>query len=518
MHARRLNRFSWFGVCVVFGGWLLGAASMAAAPAAPTALIAITGDRSVTLRWDPVPGATSYTVRRRSSASSGSYSTVQSGVTATTYTHEHTPGGSGVQVVNNGTTYYYIVTATDGSGTSPNSNQARATPLAPLPPDTVVQWPLSRSTEPDGDVIRYAFGPRNIGRYDFHGGLDLNAAQGTPIYAAMAGTIRNIVTWDGTSTGGGNNVLVSHGDHRWTAYLHMHSFADGIAVGMEVSAGTLLGYVGKSGATSNHLHFTYMVGLSEPTPPSLPTNNESRSRSPLELLPYTPTTDATASFREDGSNIVDVTIPAQANTIRWIILRGGGETRLLDYYDVVAQGSSARDTQEQYGLVLNVAAPTIPYPGGGGTVHLWVKPDPAAPGGVFRPERITVLDFNGDTLVDRTAYQAWKLARGLALDAADDSDDDADGLPLLVEYALALDPNAGSWSGAPELSSTEERLELTYRRARPELNYVVEASDDLVNWSSAGVAQEFAVDGENVTAATPLGANGRKFLRLAVSR
>lgn len=475
-----------------------------AAPPAPTGLIAISGNQSVTLRWEAVPGATSYTVWRRTSVDSGNYSQVATGVSATTFTNTGRT---------NGTNYFYVVTATDPSGTSGFSNQARAMPLPPLPAETTVQWPLSRSAAADGDVIRYAFGPRHIGRYDFHGGLDLNAPQGTPVYAAMAGTVTNKVAWDGVTTGSGNNLLVSHGNLRWTAYLHLHDFAPGISVGTQVSAGTLLGYVGRTGATSNHLHFTYMVGLTSES------NNESRSRSPLELLPHTPTTAATASFREDGSRNVDITIPAQANTIRWIILRGpGGETRVVDYYDIVAQGSAQRDTRFQYGLVLNVAAPTIAYPGGGGTVQLWVRPDDEAPWTSFEPTRITVLDFNGDTLVDRTAYQSWKLARGLALDAPDDSDADADGVSLLLEYALGLNPHAAETNGAPVVSHAGDQLTLTFRRLRPELTYVVEASSDLVTWSAAGVTQEFAINGEDITAAVPFEDGGRRFLRLAVTR
>ena len=475
-----------------------------ASPPAPTALIALSGDGQITLRWDASPGATSYTMRRRTSVDSGTYSTVASGVTTTTYTDTGRT---------NGTALFYVVTATNANGTSANSNQARGVPVPTLPANTTVVWPLANSAAPDSDVIRYAFGPRFIGRYDFHAGMDINAPEGTPVYAVMAGEVTNRVVWDGVTTGGGNSILVRHGAMRWTAYLHLHAFAMGVNVGTQVTAGQLLGYVGRTGATSSHLHFTYMVGLTSESA------NESRSRSPLELLPYTPTAATTASFRENGSNTVDITIPAQANTIRWIILRGaGGVTRVVDYYDVVAQGSTARDTQEQYGLVLNAAAPTIAYPGGGGTVQLWVRPDTNAPWGDFRPTRVTVLDFNGNTLVDRTAYESWKAARGLALNAADSSDADRDGLPLLVEYALDLNPNVASWTGAPQLTQSGDRLELTYRRARGELNYVVEASSDLVTWSPATVTQEWAVNGEMVTAATTLPAGGQRFLRLAVTR
>ncbi|MDP1581474.1 MAG: peptidoglycan DD-metalloendopeptidase family protein [Candidatus Didemnitutus sp.] len=562
-----------------------------AAPLPPTALIAISGNNSLTLRWEASAGATSYTVQRRTSPT-GTLTTVATNLTAPTYTQTG---------LTNGTIYYYVVTAIDGTGASAFSNQARGTPYAPVVPSNVV-WPLANSSAADADVIRYAFGPRNIGRYDFHGGLDLNAPEGTPIYAVMAGTVTNKSTWDGVTSGSGNSLLVNHGGQKWAAYLHLNAFANDIGIGSEVKAGDLLGYVGKTGSTTNHLHFTYMVGLTSESV------SESRSRSPLEILPHTTTTAATASFRNNGTGIVDLFIPAQQNTIRWIILKGDGLTRLVDYYDIVAQGSTDRDTQRQYGVLFNVAAPTLAYPAGGGTVQIWVAPDPASD---FPPERVIVLDFNGNTLIDRVAlppsapgnfsanatsttaisltwtasvgadsytlersptgsgnwtslasfpansvthndtmltpqtnyfyrlsaintagpsnyasaaavtqslYHAWKLSHGLSPALSDDSDDDGDGLTLFMEYALALDPTQASQVGAPVLTRSTGRLELTYRRARAELTYAVETSTELTAWTTNGVTQTHAVNGDFVTASVVLEETGKRFLRLVVPR
>jgi hypothetical protein len=61
--------------------------------------------------------------------SGGPYGTlVASGISATSYTDT---------TVANGTTYYYVVTGANGSGESPNSNQASATPTAA--PNPVLQ-------------------------------------------------------------------------------------------------------------------------------------------------------------------------------------------------------------------------------------------------------------------------------------------------------------------------------------------------------------------------------------------
>ncbi len=88
-------------------------------PAAPAALLASPGDDAVPLRWQPSFGATSYTVKRATS-SGGPYRTVASGITASSYTDTS---------VTNGTTYYYVVTATNSAGTSGNSPEDSATPV-----------------------------------------------------------------------------------------------------------------------------------------------------------------------------------------------------------------------------------------------------------------------------------------------------------------------------------------------------------------------------------------------------
>lgn len=89
---------------------------------APTNLTAATGDTKVTLSWTAVEGATSYIVKR-STTSGGTYTTIASDVTDTTYVDSN---------VTNGTTYYYVVVAVTAEGESNNSNEASATPVAPI--------------------------------------------------------------------------------------------------------------------------------------------------------------------------------------------------------------------------------------------------------------------------------------------------------------------------------------------------------------------------------------------------
>lgn len=87
-------------------------------PAAPTDLTATAGVRQVSLSWSASSGATSYTVKR--GATSGAYSVIATGVTATSYTDSSVTGW---------TTYYYVVVAVNSSGPSTNSNEVSATPF-----------------------------------------------------------------------------------------------------------------------------------------------------------------------------------------------------------------------------------------------------------------------------------------------------------------------------------------------------------------------------------------------------
>lgn len=90
-------------------------------PAAPANLQATAGNAQVTLTWSGSTGATSYTVKRSTTSGSG-YTAVASGRTGTSYTDTG---------LTNGTTYYYVVTASNTTGESAGSTQVAATPAAP---------------------------------------------------------------------------------------------------------------------------------------------------------------------------------------------------------------------------------------------------------------------------------------------------------------------------------------------------------------------------------------------------
>lgn len=89
-------------------------------PATPTGLRATAANAQVSLNWSPATGATSYSIKR-STTSGGPYTLVGTS-TITSFTN---PG------LNNGTTYFYVVSAVNSVGESANSSQVSATPTAP---------------------------------------------------------------------------------------------------------------------------------------------------------------------------------------------------------------------------------------------------------------------------------------------------------------------------------------------------------------------------------------------------
>jgi murein DD-endopeptidase MepM/ murein hydrolase activator NlpD len=105
-----------------------------------------------------------------------------------------------------------------------------------------------------GPFITSPFGnrdnPNAPGTTQNHGGIDIEARNGTPVKAALAGR----VTFAGDSGNYGMLIKIEHAGNLETRYAHLSGAS--VSIGENVTAGQVIGSSGQSGnATGPHLHF-----------------------------------------------------------------------------------------------------------------------------------------------------------------------------------------------------------------------------------------------------------------------
>ena len=146
-------------------------------PPAPTGLTAAAGNGQVTLNWNASSGATSYNVKR-ATTSGGPY-TLIAGVTSTSFTNTG---------LTNGTLFFYVVSALNSAGESPNSNEVSARPVAN-------QFTLTINVVGSGAVARNPNAP--------------SYASGTPVtLTATPAAGFTFSGWSGDLTGSANPTTI----------------------------------------------------------------------------------------------------------------------------------------------------------------------------------------------------------------------------------------------------------------------------------------------------------------------
>ena len=109
-------------------------------------------------------------------------------------------------------------------------------------------------TKPANGRFTSGFGWRNIGAgNEFHHGIDIANATGTPIVAANGG----VVSYASSLSSYGNVIMITHivdGAVWTTVYAHLSKIQ--VSVGQSVSKGQQIGLMGSTGrSTGPHLHF-----------------------------------------------------------------------------------------------------------------------------------------------------------------------------------------------------------------------------------------------------------------------
>lgn len=115
--------------------------------------------------------------------------------------------------------------------------------------DTPSIWPVPTQ----GAHISSGFGMRPqppTNRMRMHNGVDIQTAEGTPVYVTADG----VVSFSGEQRGYGDIIIVDHANDLASVYAHLKKRR--VGTGEVVSQGQLIGNVGKTGnATTHHLHY-----------------------------------------------------------------------------------------------------------------------------------------------------------------------------------------------------------------------------------------------------------------------
>ena len=111
---------------------------------------------------------------------------------------------------------------------------------------------------PVSGTITSTFGYRDAptaGASTYHQGIDIAAPAGTKVNAADGGKVSSV----GYSKTKGYYVKVSHGNGRYTEYLHLQGYY--VQKGDAVEPNQVIGLVGSTGvSTGPHLHFAVIEG------------------------------------------------------------------------------------------------------------------------------------------------------------------------------------------------------------------------------------------------------------------
>jgi murein DD-endopeptidase MepM/ murein hydrolase activator NlpD len=141
-------------------------------------------------------------------------------------------------------------------------------PTAPEPSTPAARTPLSGFTLGRDPLVMPVEGARASELHDSfdetrgatrrHEAIDIMAPRGTPVVAAVDGSIEKLFT----SNQGGLTIYEFDRDRNYCYYYaHLDRYAEGVKEGQLVHRGDRVGYVGSTGdasAEAPHLHFTIL--------------------------------------------------------------------------------------------------------------------------------------------------------------------------------------------------------------------------------------------------------------------
>jgi hypothetical protein len=111
---------------------------------------------------------------------------------------------------------------------------------------------------------------------------------------------------------------------------------------------------------------------------------------------------------------------------------------------------------------------------------------------------------------------AWLVSKGLPTDANLNSDDNGDGVSLLLAYALDLDPNQNLSGSLPQPVFTETGMSLSFYAGSAGVTYSVQTCTNFEDWTTEGVTIS-EPDANQIRTATVDFAGPSRFMRLLVN-
>lgn len=112
-----------------------------------------------------------------------------------------------------------------------------------------------------------------------------------------------------------------------------------------------------------------------------------------------------------------------------------------------------------------------------------------------------------------SSVSTWLTASGLPGDSDLSSDDNHDGVSLLMGYALDLNPNLNLSGAVPQPVFEAGEMRMSFKTGANGVTYRVETCTDFSDWTTTGVS---LTDAGQMRTATVLHDGGTRFMRLVV--